>query len=590
MGLSNDLISKFVKVTKDSTKKKKESTAYGTTVVYNGLTYVRIDGSELLTPVSTTTEIKNGERVTVTIKNHEATVSGNISSPSASGNTVEAIRNDVTKVGILVADKVSAEELSVQVGRIDSLTADNVKINEKLTANEGYISELQADNVAINGKLKAAEADITKLQTEKIDASVVEANYATIGNLEATNVKVYNLESTYATFEQTTTKKLEAVDATIQNLDATYANVDFSNIGKAAMEFFYSNSGLIKDVTVGDQTITGELVGVTIKGDLIEGNTIVADKLVIQGSDGLYYKLNTDGMKTEAEQTDYNSLNGQVIRAKSVTAEKIAVEDLVAFGATIGGFRIGDTSIYSGVKESVNNTTRGIYMDNQGQIAFGDAKNFIKYYKDQNGNYRLEVSADSMVFGTSGTNVETAISNAQAAAEAAIISSIEQFYQSNSPTELIGGTDWSLVEPVWVDGKYIWRRTKNTYGDGHVEYSPSEAGVCITGNTGAKGDSGEDSVLLYLESSNGNAFKNNGISTVISAVIYTGSYRITDIDTLRSVFGNGAYLQWKWQRLDDASFGIISSDDPRFGNDGFSFTLTPEDVNTKVTFLCELII
>lgn len=590
MGLSNDLISQFVKVTKDNTKKKKESSAYGTTVVYNGLTYVRIDGSELLTPVSTTTEIKNGERVIVTIKNHEATVSGNISSPSASGNTVEAIRNDVTKVGILVADKVSTDELSAQVARIDKLTADNVKINEKLTANEGYISELQADNVTIDGKLEAAEADITKLQTEKIDASVVEANYATIGNLKATNAQVYNLESTYASFEQTTTKKLEAVDATIQNLDATYANVDFSNIGKAAMEFFYSNSGLIKDVTVGDQTITGELVGVTIKGDLIEGNTIVADKLVIQGSDGLYYKLNTDGMKTEAEQTDYNSLNGQVIRAKSVTAEKIAVEDLVAFGATIGGFRIGDTSIYSGVKESVNNTTRGIYMDNQGQIAFGDAKNFIKYYKDQNGNYKLEVAADSIVFGSSGTNIETAISNAQAAAEAAIISSIEQFYQSNSPTELIGGTGWSLVEPVWVEGKYIWRRTKNTYGDGHVEYSPSETGVCITGNTGAKGDSGEDSVLLYLESSNGNAFKNNGISTVISAVIYTGSYRITDIDTLRSVFGNGAYLQWKWQRLDDASFGIISSDDPRFGNDGFSFTLTPEDVNTKVTFLCELII
>lgn len=31
---------------------------------------------------------------------------------------------------------------------------------------------------------------------------------------------------------------------------------------------------------------------VTIKGDLIEGNTIVADKLVMKGDDGLFYKLN----------------------------------------------------------------------------------------------------------------------------------------------------------------------------------------------------------------------------------------------------------------------------------------------------------
>ena len=118
----------------------------------------------------------------------------------------------------------------------------------------------------------------------------------------------------------------DASDAEIK-----YANINFSNIGKAAIEYFYSTSGLIKNVVVGDQTITGELVGVTIKGDLIEGNTIVADKLVIKGTDGLYYKLNTDGITTEAEQTDYNSLNGSVIRAKSVTAEKIAVSDLVAF-------------------------------------------------------------------------------------------------------------------------------------------------------------------------------------------------------------------------------------------------------------------
>ena len=62
-----------------------------------------------------------------------------------------------------------------------------------------------------------------------------------------------------------------------------YASIDFSNIGIAAMEKFYSESGLIKNVVVGDQTITGELVGVTIKGDLIEGNTIKADKLVIKG-------------------------------------------------------------------------------------------------------------------------------------------------------------------------------------------------------------------------------------------------------------------------------------------------------------------
>ena len=72
-------------------------------------------------------------------------------------------------------------------------------------------------------------------------------------------------------------------------------------------------------------------------------------------------------------------------------------------------------------------------------------------------------------------------------------------------------------------------------------------------------------------------------------VIYHGTQRITDSTTMKSVFGTSAYLQWEWQRLDDESFGIISASDSRFGDNGFTFTLSPEDVDTKVTFMCKLI-
>ena len=181
------------------------------------------------------------------------------------------------------------------------------------------------------------------------------------------------------------------------------------------MEYFYAQSGLVKDVKIGDATITGELVGVTISGDLLKGNTVVADKLVIKGSDGLYYKLNTDGMVTEKEQTDYNSLNGQVIRAKSITATKIDVEDLVAFGATIGGFKISQNSIYSGVKETVGNTTRGIYMDNDGQFVFGDANQYVKFYKISEGKYKLAIAVEDLFIGSS--NVADAIEDVKKTAD-----------------------------------------------------------------------------------------------------------------------------------------------------------------------------
>ena len=424
MALSTDLISQFVKVTKDKTKDNKGSTVYGEVVKYNNKDYVKIDGSDLLTPISSSSiVVDDGERVSILIKDHNATVTGNVTSPAGTDKSVQNVSQKVTELYSVVAEKATFEQLEAEKARIDDLVADNVTIKEQLTADSADIRDLKAKDVTIEGKLTAAEANIENLETKKLDASVADIKYATIENLNATNADVHNLTGEFADFKVATVDRLNANDASIESLqtnkldakdaDIKYANIDFSNINEAAVQKLFSDSGIIKDLIVSEGKITGELVGVTIKGDLIEGGTVVADKLVVKGEDGLYYKLNTDGVTTEVEQTEYNSLNGQVITAKSITATKIAVDDLVAFGATIGGFKISTNSIYSGVKESVNNTTRGIYMDNQGQIAVGDSQNFIKYYKDENGAYKLDISAKSIKFGASGTSVEDAIKNTE---------------------------------------------------------------------------------------------------------------------------------------------------------------------------------
>lgn len=421
MGLSSDLISQFVKITNDNTKPEKDTTVYGTIVESNGVPYVQLDGSELLTPMSKTSKVKDGDRVIVMIKNHSAIVTGNLSDPSASnkdvegvrdtvaGMDVDTIRNKISEFEILIADAITSKELDVQIARIDELRTDTVVIRQGLNAANANIETLQTDNVTVNEKLVANEADISKLKTDKIDASIARAEFATVVNLEATDAKVNNLEAMYGEFADLTTDKLSAADADIKDLKANklsatdiegkYANIDFSNIGLAAITKFFSVSGLIENVVVGDGTVTGRLVGVTITGDLIEGGTVVADKLVIKGEDGLYYKLNTDGVTTEAEQTEHNSLNGSVITAKSITATKIAVDDLVAFDATIGGFNISESAIYSGTKSSVDNTTKGIYLDKDGQMAVGDASNYVRYYKDTTGAWKLDISAGSILFG-----------------------------------------------------------------------------------------------------------------------------------------------------------------------------------------------
>ena len=424
MGLSNDLITQFVKVTNDKKEEKKETVVYGTVKTVDGVDYVQLDGSELLTPVSSTTNIADGERVTVMIKNHTATVTGNITSPSPSGSDLNNVLDQISEFEIVVAGKVSTEQLEAESARIDNLIAEDVLIKNRLVAAEASIGTLTADNATIKGKLTAAEADIDDLTTTKLDAEIAKVTYATITNLDATNAEIHTLKSDFGTFEELSTNTFSAHAADIENLKTTkldaasadlkYANIDFTNITEASVENLFAKSGMIKDLVMSSGSVTGELVGVRIKGDLIEAGTLKADKLVVLGTDGLYYKLNVSGSTVETEQTQYNSINGSIITAQSITANKIHVDDLKAFNATIGGFKITDNSIYSGVKSSINNTTRGIYLDTDGQIMFGDTSNFVKFYKDTSDSeerYKLDISVSNLSIGSSGKSVELVINS-----------------------------------------------------------------------------------------------------------------------------------------------------------------------------------
>ena len=448
MPLSSELISQFVKVTKDEKRDKKETTVYGTVVNYNNSKYVRLDGSELLTPATMTVDAEAGERVTVRLKNHTATVTGNITSPSARVETVKVIVDNVTGIEEIIAGTVTSETLDVERARITALEADNVTIHDEINANKADIEILKAGLVDVDyldadyaqfktmtaEKFSIINSDIENLQTGKLDVTEASTTYATISNLESTNALITELQTT----------KLSATD-----IEGLYANIDFSNISSSTMASFYANSGLIQNAVINDATISGRLMGVSISGDLIEEGTIISRKLVIKGEDGLFYTLNTEGMTVEANQSSYNSLNGNIILAHSITASKITVEDLVAFGATIGGFKITNNSLYSGVKDNVANTTRGIYLDNNGQASFGDSNNYIKFYENSDGDYVLDISADSISFNNSGTmqSISSVITKIDTtASEAKSMSSVARVTANDAKT--VANTASSNVETL----------------------------------------------------------------------------------------------------------------------------------------------
>jgi hypothetical protein len=446
MGLSNDLVSQFVKVTKDTNEKKRSTTVYGTLVKVGETVGVMLDGSEVITPVSTLADYSEDDRVMVNIDNHNATIIGNITSPSA---------------------------------RVD----DVIDMGYRIEANEAEINNLNANRITTD-YLKANYAEIGVLDAAKARITDLEARSANIEELKADKAEIDELDAKYASIDE-----LDAVKANITSLDSKYVNINYTNIDEASIKKFYAKFGMMEDVTISNGTVTGKLVGVTINGDLIQAGTLVADKLVIRTEDGLLYKLNAEALgesglaEIEDLETLKNGLHGAIINNKTIVAEKIKVDDLVAFGATIGGFKIDSDAIHSVVKESVNNTTRGIYMDNDGQLNVGDAFHFIKFYEDADGNYKLAISADEVTFGSSRKNLQTALDEV---ANSSISGVDVEYYKSTSATELSGGS-WNTTAPTWENGTYIWSRTKTTSADNTVSYSNP---VCITGNTGVAGKDG----------------------------------------------------------------------------------------------------
>lgn len=112
MDLSSYLVKQFAAITNDTVKKSDGATVYGTVQIIDNVKYAIIDGSDVLTPISSTVTISEGDRVVISLKNHTATVTGNLSDPSASSIIVDAM-------GIHLKGLVSFESLANGTTTID---------------------------------------------------------------------------------------------------------------------------------------------------------------------------------------------------------------------------------------------------------------------------------------------------------------------------------------------------------------------------------------------------------------------------------------------------------------------------------------
>ena len=293
----------FIEAIKEATKASKS--AYDTlatvTRVKDGTAWVHIDGGVDETPAELTINAQKGDMVRLRVSGGRAYLIGNSTDPPASGIIVSGIGRSVQSI------------------------ADILHAN-KITANTGIFEHLIAN-----------DAQIKTLKTDKLDVDVANMNQATIDTLKAGTAEV-------------------------QGLDAAYANIDGANIGEAFIGKVFTKNAMIEGAIVTTLNAAGEIIAVKLNADYIKANSIKVDRLILLGQDGLYYTLNTKGETTEADQTLQNSLNGSIIAARSITASKVAVDDLAAFKATIAGLILQDGSIHTVGKTSALSTVDGFYI------------------------------------------------------------------------------------------------------------------------------------------------------------------------------------------------------------------------------------
>ena len=482
MDLSSFLVREFANLySKDN--KSDGTYAYGTVNLSSGKQCVTIDGSSIQTPVISSIDLKDGDRVMVLVKDHSATVMSNLTSPAVGNSSFSEYKGKVS----VAFDELTAKYIAADEALIGRIESEYVKT-----------SKLESDYITADS-IAAQYVKTSKLESDYLRAKDIDATYAKISKLDSDYLKAKDIDATYAKIS-----KLESDYVTADEIKTKYADIDLANVTQESVKNLFADISLLQDATIKDGYITGQLMGVTMSA-----NQITAGKL-------------------DAGVIDVVNLN-----AESIT-----------FGT------LKRKNIDNGVLEDISNAL---------------------------------------------TTAEDAKSTAKKSIKKVDVEYSKNQSQSDPPT-----TGWQTNAPDWEEGYYIWQRTATTLSDGTVSYTTAQ---CITGIKGDKGDQGiqgkqgeqgvqgppgEDAVMLYIDSSNGNVFKNSSIATTLTVTIIKGEQTANSSEEMYKMFGNSARLVWKCRQAGEISFSELDASDSRLSDNGFILTLNTDDINERAVFNCDL--
>ena len=490
MSLSSDLISQFARITNDNSKRDKGTViTYGTTILRGDSMYVKIDGSDVLTPVSSTVNVRDNERVTVMIKNHTATITGNITSPAANskdssdaGKTATNYMERTDDRGLVIGDR----------------TREVLRGNIQLKAESGGASIALRDSTTILAKFSA----ITKIFTGVTSAT------------NSTSSSTITTEDEDGSEDSETITDVEQVVQTSQTKPVVKFESD--------SPIYFSNGVTTDKILISDENFISN-VNLTLNGRIFDANgKAVLEPITSNGNLSIgygRYKAAT------ASSKDYSTLYGNKVRlytkngAQIIQDGRIAFETLNSKGNMALGYHLkkrgsGNLNLYGGDAVNIYAKSASI-ADSTGSSCF-QAKN--EAGNTTLGYARYANGGETNIYGGSALNLYAA-SGGVINANNAIVPSSNAAISLGKYNEL----GWSNI--------YIGNAA-NTYNGLRMIQSGQSLNMCGRDAEGRFIFGNNESVMYYVNknvdtTTTGNAFKftsgNNDAANNTGSVWFFGA-------------------------------------------------------------------
>lgn len=324
----------------------------------------------------------------------------------ASGTVTSTILGAIFKDGVITNSKIA--DSTIENSKIKDSTITNAKIADATIelekVSKSFITDLTADNAYIKN-LKATIGEFGYITAENADLT-----YATITSLQAVDGKIDTLSSKAITTENLSAKVAALGYLSAESADLKYANIKLSNIEVADIATLFAGVGLIDRTTIVEGHITGFLDSVEVNAANITAGTLVADRILLKGENGLLYSLNNLGelqSKTVDTLDGYiltdRTVNADKIVAKSITANELDVEKVFANSAVIKKIFSQDVTAtgtitgatLKGANAEIDNGLIGGFNITEGEISKVYTKSSSEV-SDKQDSYELDISSNGV--------------------------------------------------------------------------------------------------------------------------------------------------------------------------------------------------